>query len=73
MNNAPINVKDPRVVRQIGVDALLKSLGPVGMINFFHQFDTGSGNYTKERLEINGDIAVDDIYNEIVANRENTL
>jgi hypothetical protein len=67
MDNTAINVKDPRVVRQIGVEALTKSLGPVGMANFFRQFDTGSGDYTKERAAINGDLTIDEICEEIRA------
>jgi len=29
--------------------ALAKSLGPVGMVRFLQQFDTGCGDYTQER------------------------
>jgi len=33
------------------VEALAKALGPVGMVRFLQQFDTGSGNYTKDRVQ----------------------
>jgi hypothetical protein len=36
-------------IREKGVRALLDSLGPVGMIRFLQQFETGSGDYTVER------------------------
>ena len=34
-----------------GMDALLKTLGPVDMIRFLTMFDEGHGDYTKERHE----------------------
>jgi hypothetical protein len=36
-------------VRQIGLKVLLEKLGPVGMIRFLQQFETGYGDYTAER------------------------
>jgi hypothetical protein len=36
-------------IRQIGLKALAKELGPVGLIRFLQQFETGQGNYTLER------------------------
>lgn len=35
-----------------GLEALIKSLGPVGMVRFLQQFDTGKGDYTKERANL---------------------
>ena len=37
------------VVRRAGVAALARELGPVGIVRFFQQFETGSGDYTAER------------------------
>jgi hypothetical protein len=34
---------------QMGLEALLERLGPVGMIHFLQQFETGHGDYTAER------------------------
>ena len=34
---------------QAGLDALVCALGPVGMIRFLQQFETGRGDYTTER------------------------
>jgi len=70
MSNAAFNLKDPRVVRQIGMNALVNSLGPVDIANFFRQFDIGTGDYTKERDTINGSQTVDEIYYEILAMRK---
>jgi hypothetical protein len=36
-------------IRLAGLKALNQELGPVGMIRFLQQFETGSGDYTKER------------------------
>ncbi len=36
-------------IRQIGLEVLLERLGPVGMIRFLQQFETGYGDYTAER------------------------
>lgn len=36
-------------IRQIGLKVLAKELGPVGLIRFLQQFETGHGNYTLER------------------------
>ena len=36
-------------IRNRGVEALAEALGPVGMVRFLQQFDTGSGDYTRDR------------------------
>jgi len=36
-------------IRRAGMDALVRELGPVGMIRFLQQFETGRGDYTTER------------------------
>jgi hypothetical protein len=36
-------------IRRAGLEALENSLGPEGMIRFLQLFETGSGDYTKER------------------------
>ena len=36
-------------IKQQGLQALLERLGPVGMIRFLQQFETGHGDYTSER------------------------
>ena len=44
----------PVEVRRAGLEALAKALGPVGMIRFLQQFETGTGNYSEERHELLG-------------------
>jgi hypothetical protein len=36
-------------IRRMGLEALMKRLGPMGMIRFLQQFETGYGDYTAER------------------------
>lgn len=36
-------------IRRLGLEALLRQLGPVGMVRFLQQFETGQGDYTAER------------------------
>jgi hypothetical protein len=36
---------------EIGLRALLKALGPMGMVRFLRQHERGRGDYTKERHE----------------------
>ena len=37
-------------IREIGLEALTKALGPVGMVRFLQQFDRGTGDlYQKSR------------------------
>ena len=47
------------------MDALMKKPGPDGMIRFIKQFDSGSGDYTKDRHAILDSFTIDDIVNEI--------
>jgi hypothetical protein len=39
----------PSQLRKAGVEALAKALGPIGMVRFLQFFETGAGDYTKER------------------------
>lgn len=56
---------DPVQVRKIGFKALAEALGPVGMVRFLHFFETGSGDYTKERGKWLGEPTVSEISKEI--------
>ena len=38
-------------IRQTGLEALARELGPVGMIRFLQQFEVGHGDYSIERHE----------------------
>lgn len=41
----------PAQLRQKGIEALVQALGVVGMVRFLQQFDQGSGDYTRDRLQ----------------------
>lgn len=40
---------NPASIRKVGLKALSKALGPIGTVRFLQQFETGLGNYTKDR------------------------
>jgi hypothetical protein len=48
-------------IREVGVEALAKSLGPVDTVRFLQQSDLGHGDYTTERKRLLGNPAVDQI------------
>lgn len=58
-------------LRQAGIDALVKALGPVGMARFLQQFDPGRRDYTAERDGILGSPTVDQLVDEIERRRKN--
>ncbi len=55
----------PAVIRKVGLEAVAKKLGPVGMVRFLQQFETGYGDYTKERRQWLKDMDVRGIVSEI--------
>jgi hypothetical protein len=52
-------------IRKDGIDVLIKKLGPDGMIRFIQQFDSGRGDYTRDRHVILDSYTIEDIINEI--------
>ena len=50
----------PATLQKLGMEALTKALGPVGMVRFMRQFDMGSGNYTQERGALLSGITMED-------------
>jgi len=56
-----INYRDQRNLRRLGMAALKEKLGSVGAIYFIRQFNTGSGDYTKEREALHANMTFDDI------------
>ncbi|MGI2908029.1 hypothetical protein [Tolypothrix sp. VBCCA 56010] len=57
-------------IRQLGIEALTKALGPIGMARFMQQFEMGSGDYTQDRDQILGDPTVEEIFAEIEQMRQ---
>jgi len=60
-----IVTKDLNAIRRLGIDALTEKLGTIGMLEFMRQFDSGYGDYTKERQSWLNDLTIEDISNEI--------
>jgi hypothetical protein len=61
----------PAELRRVGIAALVKALGPVGMARFLHQFGLVHGDYTAERDRILGNPTVDELVDELGARRSN--
>ena len=56
-------------IRIEGLKALERRLGPQGMIRFLQQFETGRGDYTKERHKWLKGISVESLAEKIVKQR----
>ncbi len=52
-------------IRQIGIEVLNRELGPAAMIRFLQQYESGYGDYSKERHEWIDEISVEDIAEKI--------
>jgi hypothetical protein len=52
-------------IRTRGLTALSRALGPVGLVRFLQQFETGQGDYTAERYQWLGTPTVQELAEEI--------
>ena len=57
-------------VRLTGLRALYRDLGPVGLVRFLQQFETGYGDYTAERHLWLGEPTVQELVQEIERERK---
>ena len=57
-------------IRVRGLQSLSRDLGPVGLVRFLQQFETGYGDYTEERHRWLGDQTVDELVHEIERRRK---
>jgi len=57
-------------IRVIGYRALLRELGPVNLVRFLQQFETGYGDYTQERHEWLDQYTVEEIAQEVQRRRD---
>jgi hypothetical protein len=48
MNNDYMTLNE---IRLLGFETLLRELGPVATIRFIQQYESGRGNYTRDRHE----------------------
>ncbi|MHA1168445.1 MAG: hypothetical protein ACTSP4_07930 [Candidatus Hodarchaeales archaeon] len=56
---------NPTELRKKGMEALVEALGPVGMVRFLQQFETGKGDYTLERKKWLNKTTIDDVIRDI--------
>jgi len=61
---------NPAIIRKLGLEALCKSLGPIGMVRFLQQYETGTGDYTRERNFWLKDIDIESIAMELKNKRK---
>ena len=59
------NPLTPFEVRQVGLKVLLDHLGPANTARFLWQFDSGSGDYTRERQAWLDSISLDELVRDI--------
>jgi hypothetical protein len=59
----------PLELRRAGLEALAKALGPVGMVRFMRQYESGSGDYSKDRYSLLGNADVATLTDEIERRR----
>jgi len=57
-------------IRTIGFEALLRELGPTGTIRFIQQYETGRGNYTRDRRKFLPKKSVKEIGRQITKERQ---
>jgi len=68
--NTAIDYRNPHVINKMGIEALTKELGPVGMVYFLQQFDRGEGDYTSERERLLSGISMEDVLEELNSLRQ---
>ena len=68
--SAAIDYRNPNIIRKMGIDALTKELGPVGMAYFIQQYDRGEGDYTAEREKLLADVTMENLMSELDAMRK---
>ena len=56
---------NPQAINKMGIDALIKGLGPAGMVYFMQQYERGEGNYTTERERLLSGISMEDALDEL--------
>ncbi len=60
-----IDTKPLTEINQLATHILCREMGVVDTIRFINQFNTGYGDYTKEREKLFGDLSLKEIVSEI--------
>ncbi|MEK7249074.1 MAG: hypothetical protein AAB209_01495 [Bacteroidota bacterium] len=61
---------DPRIIRKRRLEALMKGLGPGGMIRFVQQYGNGEGDYSQRRAKMQEGMPVKKLGKEIRKRRK---
>jgi hypothetical protein len=59
-------------IRAAGLAALMRELGPAGMVRFLQQYETGSGDYSHDRHEWLDGLDAESIAKQIFERRKKT-
>jgi hypothetical protein len=73
VNKMKAHLTNPAILRKMGLEALCKSLGPLGMVRFLQQYETGTGDYTRERVSWLKDIDIESLAIELKNRRKNKI
>jgi len=57
-------------IRTIGFDALIRELGPAGAIRFIQQYESGHGDYTRDRKKVLPKKSVREVGRQIIKQRQ---
>ena len=57
---ATFNINNQNEIRKMGLQALTEVLGPVGMLRFIQQYESGYGDYTEEKTQ-KPDLTIEEI------------
>ena len=66
-----VSYKTEYEIQQLGIEALRKGVGVVGLIRFMQQFNKGHGNYVEDRQSWQKDYTVDTLLEAIKNNHNN--
>jgi hypothetical protein len=59
--NNTVKITELNTIYTKGTEALIRELGPVGMVRYLEQYDNGgTGDYTKEKYE-QPELSIDEI------------
>ena len=64
-----VHTMTPKQIKKIGLEALIKSLGPTGAARFLWFFETGGGDYTQGRKKWLSKTSVCDVVKEVKKKR----
>ena len=65
-----LDFRNPLLVSRLGIEALVRYLGLVGMTYYLQQYDRGSGDYTEDRKQLFHDATHEELMKELELVRE---